>query len=817
MIGGSMETLLSDIRYALRTLTKAPAFALVAVLALALGIGANTAIFSVVNAVLLRPLPYPEPEKLVKIWMRFTGIGIPDDRNWVSPPELRDLREYSRAFSGIAAIGSASFNITGTGTPERVEGVAVSAELFRILGVQPLAGRLFLPEEEQPGRDNVVLLGYGLWKRRFGGDLSIAGKTISLNGRNHTVAGVLPPGFQYPEDVEIWRPLAFTPDQLSPNYRGSHGLQVQARIQPGLSYEQALADMQSVSRRIIELNRSYPYERFNFTVLLSPLLDETVGDIRTALWVLMGAVGFVLLIACANIANLLLARATGRQREMAIRAALGAGQSRIIRQLLTESLLLAFAGGAAGLLVAKWGLNALTALASSSFPRVTGAALDARVLAFTVFVSVATGVLFGLAPAWESARSITHESLKEGGRGASAGMMSQRLRRALVVAEVALSLTLLVGAGLLLRSFLKLLDVESGFRAGGVLTARLALPQAKYPGPAQVRSFYRDFVERAAHIPGVDAAGAINSLPLSGSGGSGTTTVDTEAVPPGQRTPEADWRIVTPGYFQAMGIPLLSGRFFDERDTDTSQQVAVIDETMANTYWPNQDAVGQRIKRGGGQSTQPWRTVVGVVRHVRHRTLEARSRVTLYMAHAQNPSSAMSLAVHTSTDPRSLAATLQKQVLAIDPDQPVYSVKTMQELMADSLARRRLSMTLLAIFAGAAMLLAAIGIYGVMSYSVSQRAHEMGIRMALGAGRLDLVRLVLGQSLLLTGGGILLGAAGALALTRLMASLLFGVRAADPPTFLLVAAGLALVALVASYLPARRATQVDPVDALRQE
>ena len=812
-----MDTLLKDARYALRTLTKAPAFTLVAVFALALGIGANTAIFSVVNAVLLRPLPYPEPEKLVKIWMRFTGIGIPDDRNWVSPPELHDLREFSRAFAGIAAVGGASFNITGTGAPERVEGVAVSAELFRILGVQPLAGRVFLPEEEQPGRDNVVLLGYGLWKRRFGGDVSIAGRTISLNGQSYTVAGVLPAGFQYPEDVEIWKPLAFTPDQLGPNFRGNHGLQVLARIQPGLSYEQALADMKSVSRRIIEQNRNYPYERFNFTVLLSPLLEETVGDIRTALWVLMGAVGFVLLIACANIANLLLARATARQREMAIRAALGAGRWRIIRQLLTESILLGLAGGAAGLLAGKWGLNALTALAVSSFPRVAGATLDARVLVFTVFVSVATGVLFGLAPAWESARSVRHESLKEGGRGASAGMLSQRLRRALVVAEVALSLTLLVGAGLLLRSFLKLLDVEAGFHAGGVLTARLGLPQAKYPDRAQVRSFYQELVQRAAHIPGVDAAGAINALPLSGGGGSGTTTIDSNALPPDQLTPEADWRVVTPGYFQTMGIQLLAGRYIDERDTDTSQPVAVIDETMANIYWPNQDAIGRRLKLGGRQSTRPWMTVIGVVRHVRHRTLEARSRVTLYMAHAQNPSSAMSLAVHTTGDPRGLAATLQKQVLAIDPDQPVYSVKTMQELMADSVARRRLSMTLLAIFAGAAMLLAAIGIYGVMSYSVGQRAHEMGIRMALGAGRLDLVRLVLGQSLLLTGAGIVLGAAGALALTRLMASLLFDVRAADPPTFLLVAAGLALVALLASYLPARRATQVDPVDALRQE
>jgi putative ABC transport system permease protein len=812
-----METLIQDIRYGARMLARTPGFSAAAILALALGIGANTAIFSVVNAVLLRPLPYHDPDRLVKVWMKFTGIGLPNDQNWVSAPEFVDLREMSSGFSHLAAYAAAGYNLTSGGLPERIEGAMVSASFFPLLGIEARLGRVFLPDEEQPGRDSVVLVSHGLWQRRFGANPNLPGTALTINNRSYTVAGVLPRGFQFPDDAEMWTPLAFSPQQLSPNSRGSHFLQVLARIKPALTLQQARADMDAVSRRIMERNPQYPYKNFNFAVLLVPLLEEMVGDIETALWILMGAVGFVLLIACANVANLLLARASAREREIAVRAALGAGRRRLVRQLLTESVILSLIGGAAGLLLARWGLSVLTTISATVFPRVAGAQLDARVLAFTMLISLATGVLFGLVPALQISRSVTYESLKEGGRSASSGLAPLRLRRLLVVAEVALSLILLAGAGLLMKSFLRLQEVDAGFRPDGVLTLRIALPQARYPQPAQVRTFYRDLLDRIEKLPGVDGAGAVSVLPLGGQSSSGTTTVDSPAVDPQNASPEADWRVVTPGYFRGMGIALISGRYFDQRDIETAQPVAIIDETMARTYWPNQDAVGKRLKRGGAQSTNPWMTIVGVVRHVRHRTLEASSRVQLYWPHTQTPVANMSLVIRSLADPRALANAVQKQVLAIDSDLPIYRVRTMLEWMAASVARRRLSMLLLAIFAGAALVLAAVGIYGVMSYSVAQRAHEMGIRMALGATRAHILRLVLGQSLSLAAAGVVAGGAGSLLLMRLISNLLFDVKPADPANLLLVAALLTMVALLASYIPARRATLVDPLNTLRQE
>jgi putative ABC transport system permease protein len=812
-----METLIQDIRYGARMLARTPGFSAAAILALALGIGANTAIFSVVNAVLLRPLPYHDPDRLVKVWMKFTGIGLPNDQNWVSAPEFVDLREMSSGFSHLAAYAAAGYNLTSGGLPERIEGAMVSASFFPLLGIEARLGRVFLPDEEQPGRDSVVLVSHGLWQRRFGANPNLPGTALTINNRSYTVAGVLPRGFQFPDDAEMWTPLAFSPQQLSPNSRGSHFLQVLARIKPALTLQQARADMDAVSRRIMERNPQYPYKNFNFAVLLVPLLEEMVGDIETALWILMGAVGFVLLIACANVANLLLARASAREREIAVRAALGAGRRRLVRQLLTESVILSLIGGAAGLLLARWGLSVLTTISATVFPRVAGAQLDARVLAFTMLISLATGVLFGLVPALQISRSVTYESLKEGGRSASSGLAPLRLRRLLVVAEVALSLILLAGAGLLMKSFLRLQEVDAGFRPDGVLTLRIALPQARYPQPAQVRTFYRDLLDRIEKLPGVDGAGAVSVLPLGGQSSSGTTTVDSPAVDPQNASPEADWRVVTPGYFRGMGIALISGRYFDQRDIETAQPVAIIDETMARIYWPNQDAVGKRLKRGGAQSTNPWMTIVGVVRHIRHRTLEASSRVQLYWPHTQTPVANMSLVIRSLADPRALANAVQKQVLAIDSDLPIYRVRTMLEWMAASVARRRLSMLLLAIFAGAALVLAAVGIYGVMSYSVAQRAHEMGIRMALGATRAHILRLVLGQSLSLAAAGVVAGGAGSLLLTRLISNLLFDVKPADPANLLLVAALLTAVALLASYIPARRATLVDPLNTLRQE
>jgi predicted permease len=812
-----MQTVLQDLRYAMRVFRRSPGFALIAVVALALGIGANTAIFSVVDTVILKPLPYQEPAQLVHLWMRFTGIGIPNDRNWASVPEFIDFQQ-STSFSHVAAISGQSFNVTIGGSPQRIESAVVTPGFFPLLGVQAQVGRVFRPEEGQPGREHVVLLGDGYWRRQFGADPSVPGRKLVMNGQSYLIAGVLPRGFQYPAEADVWTPLVFSAEDLSQNSRGNHGLLVIARIKSGLSLEQARAEVAALSNRIIEQHPGYPYRDFNFAIIMIPLLEEQIGDIKTALWVLMAAVGLVLLIACANVANLLLVHASGREREIALRQALGAGRWRLARQLLTESVILGLAGGLAGLALAYWALRLLIGLSGAGFPRVADSRMDLPVLVFTALVSLATGILFGLAPAFHSTRQAAYEALKEGSRGTS-GKGTHRLRGALVVAEMALSLTLLAGSGLLIRSFLRLQDVDTGFRPDGVLTMRISLPQEKYPKPEQPRAFYRELLERVRRLPGVDAAGGVAGLPLTGTGGSGTIAVDTQAVPERERTPEADQRPVLPGYFEAMGIALLRGRYFDQRDNETSAPVAIVDETMARTYWPSQEPIGQRIRPGGPRSQNPWRTIVGVVRHVRYRTLESPSRVELYWPHAQTPSQvlSMSLAIHAAYDPRMLANAVQREVRALDPDQPVYLVRTMRELMSESIARRRLSMLLLAIFAGAALLLASIGLYGVMSYTVAQRTHEVGIRMALGAGRTDVVRLVLGHSLRLAFSGILVGLLGSWFLTRFLSTLLFDTRATDPLTFAAVALILAMVAVAASLIPAWRATVVDPMTALRQE
>ncbi len=811
-----MAGLKEDVRFAFRVLLKSPGFTLVVILTLGLGIGANSAIFSVIDAVLLRPLPYAEPDRLVKIWMRFTGIGLPKDQNWVSAPEFVDLRDLNRSFSHLAAMSGDSFNLKAGATPERVVGAVVSADFFPLLGIEAESGRVFLPGEDQPGRENVVVLSHGLWVRRFGSDPGMVGRPLIMNGRPYTVVGIAPAGFGFPLRAELWTPLAFSKEDLSPDRRGNHGFEVIARIKPGISFEQAQSDMEAVSRRMIEENPAYPYEKFQFRIIMNRLVDETVGDIRTALWILMASVGFVLLIACANVANLMLARASAREREIAIRTALGAGRTRLVRQLLTESVVLALMGFVAGVLLARWGLGALVRVNSADFPRIAGAHLDARVLLFTGLMALGTGFLFGLAPALQASR-VHPDVLKDGGRTSTAGTGTRRVRRVLVVAEIALSMMLLVGAGLLMKSFLRLQEVDPGFRPEGVLTLRISLPENRYSEPAQIRGFIRELLERVSKLPGVESVGGVSALPLSGSGSSGTTTVDSREVPPEKATPEADWRVVTPGYFRAMGVRLIRGRLFDERDADTAAPVAIIDETMAQTYWPGEDPIGKRIHRGGTQSRRPWSTIVGVVGHVRYRTLEAQSRVQLYWPYAQDPVPGISLAVRTSLEPHSLAAEVQREVLAIDPDQPVSAVRTMQELLADSLTRRKFSMTLLSIFAGVALLLAAVGIYGVISYTVTQRIHEIGIRMALGASRRGVLWLILGQGLFLTLAGVFLGLAGSLLVSRVISGLLFDVKPMDPVTLAVVAAFLTAIAMLASVLPAGRAVRVDPVVALRYE
>jgi putative ABC transport system permease protein len=810
-----MGILIQDLRFAVRQMAKKPGFAAVVVLTMALGIGANAAIFSVLDAVLLRPLPYSNPEGLIKVWTRFTGIGAPNDQNWVSAPEFRDFQQLNKSFSDLAAIGSGSINLGVKGSPQRVVGASVTPNLFPMLGAQTLLGRTFLPEEAQPGRDHEVVLSYGLWRRVFGGNPNVVGSTIDIDGVPMTVVGIMPEGFAYPDETEIWGPLAFSPDDLSENNRGSHGYEVLGRMKPGLSLAQVQSDMDRVGKTMIEQHGSYPYQKFNFGIILHPLLEETVGDVKPSLLVLMAAVGLVLLIACANIANLLLVRSTERQQEMETRMALGASGARLMRQLLTESVVLAFAGGVVGVAITPWILRGLVAIAAKSLPRAIHTTIDGRALALTAVISLATGILFGLAPALQAGRKREFEGLK-GGRSTE-GKRPKRLRSALVICETALSLLLIAAAGLLIRSFAEILKVDPGFRPDGVLTMRVALPDAVYSKPEQVRGFYAELLDRVQRLPGIQAAGAVSALPLSGDGGSGTMTIDTQSVPLENSTPETDQRVVTPDYFKAMGISLVRGRTFEARDSDTAAPVAIVDESLAEAYWPNQDPVGKRLHPGGLKAKIPWATVIGVVRHVRNRTLEARSRVEVYWPESQRPSSSMTLAVLTAGNPMNLVPTIQREVGAIDPDLPVYHVSSMTEVMGDSLERRRLALMLLAGFAGLALVLAAVGIYGVTSYGVAQRHKEIGLRMALGADRGDVLGMLIGSGMGTIAIGLGLGLVMALFLTRLMSGLLFSVRPWDPVALSGAAVLLMGAALLAIFIPARRATKVNPMVALRYE
>ena len=811
-----MKILFQDVRFALRQMRKRPGFTIVVVLTLALGIGANAAIFSVLDEVLLRPLPYDHPQQLIKVWTRFTGIGQPNDQNWVSAPEFRDFLTLNHSFSELAAIGTGSFNLGAKGSPQRVVGASVSPNLFPMLGAQPMIGRNFLAEEAQPGRDHEAILSYGLWKRVFGGNRGVVGTTVRVDGVPFTIVGVMPARFAYPDQSEIWGPLAFAPDDLSENNRGSHGLEVLGRIKPGLSLTQVQQDMDRVARTMIEQHASYPYAKYDFGIILHPLLEETVGDVRTSLWVLMAAVGLVLLIACANVANLLLVRSSERQQEIGVRMALGASGWRLARQLLTESLVLALVGGLAGLALTPLALRGLVAIAAESLPRAVNTGIDGRALLVMLAVTVATGVLFGFAPALQAMSSRNWAVLKSA--RATGSSQSRRLRRALVMGETALSLLLLAGAGLLMRSFEQILRVDPGFHPDNVLTMRVALPDAQYSKPEQVRGFYGELLDRIQRLPGVQSAGAASLIPLAGQNSSGTIVVDSQSVPKEDTQPEADQRFVTPGYFRAMGISLVRGRFFDNRDSATAPLAAIVDESLAQVFWPHQDPIGKRIHLGTVPSpNSPWCTIVGVVRHVRNRTLEARSRIETYYPEDQVPVSAMTLTVLTSGNPMSYAPTIQREVTSIDPDLPVYRVRTMTEIMGESVARRRLALILLAVFACLALALAAVGIYGVTSYVVAQSQQEIGLRMALGAGRNQVLQLMMGRGLSTIVAGLGIGLLAAILLTRFIAGMLFAVRPADPVALGGAAMLLMAVALLAVLIPALRATRVDPMVALRYE
>jgi putative ABC transport system permease protein len=806
-----MQTFWHDLRYGVRVLLKSPSFSVVAVLALALGIGANSAIFSVVNALLIRPLPYGDSAHLVKV-NNFESRSNSDSA--VSPPGFVDYRDQSHAFESVSAtyLGNTAMNFSADGEPERLTGGRVSANFFTTLNVQPLLGRVFVEEEDQPGKNRVVVLSHGLWSRRFGGDREVVGKDITLNGQSFTVIGVMPAGFQWKSD-DLWRPLALAPESFAPDQRGSEYLSVIARLKSDTTIEQAQAEMDTIANNIRENNPTFYAGDQGWGVRVTSLHDEVIGSIKPTLLILLGAVGLVLIIACANVANLLLARAAARQKEITIRTALGARRFQLIRQLLTESMLLSLVGGGLGLLLAVWGVDVLVAAGGNSIPRAQEIGIDARVLGFTLVVSLLTALLFGVIPAIQASKTDLQVALKEGGRGSTA--TRHRLRAALVVADVALSLVLLIGAGLLIKSFGRLQDVSPGFQAQGLLTMQVSLPAFKYREANQIRAFYEATLEGIKAIPGVQSAGAVSDLPLSGSIHSGSFNIEGRPPAPGEDELHADIRSATPAYFETMHIPLLKGRFFTEQDTREARPVAIIDETLAQHYFPGEDPLGKRVEFQQGKPI--WREIVGVVGRVKHKALDVEFKDKLYSPHAQVSYSTMFLVVRTANDPLSLVSAVRGSIKAVDRDQPVYKVTAMEQLVADSLGQRRLSVMLFGLFAAVAMVLAAVGLYGVISYSVTQRTNEIGIRMALGAERSDIFKMIIGQGLALTLAGVGLGLAGALALTRVMSSLLFDVTPTDPVTFALVPLLLAGAALAACVVPARRAIRVDPMVALRYE
>jgi predicted permease len=818
-----MRTIWQDLRYGARMLRKNLGLTAVIVLSLAIGIGANTAIFSVTDALLLRPLPYPNQDRLAILWLRSPGIGIPQD--WPSPGQYNDVKTQNHVFDEMALVIDQSSTMTGRTQAERIDGIKASSTLLDMLGAKPLLGRTFLPEEDAPGKPATAVLTYGLWKRLFGGDPQVLSKSLTLDGAQYTVVGVLRPDFVLNHEViptiggidkaEIFLPLPLSAKDL--NDYGPEDYNIVARLKPGVTVSQAQADVDIIASRIRE---RFKRDR-TFTISVVPMLDQVVGNVRRSVLVLLGAVGLVLLIACANVANLLLARAAARQKEVAIRTALGAGWTRMVRQLLTESVLLGLLGGAAGLLLALGALYLMRTINPGDIPRVDEIGINGGVLTFTFAISILTGVIFGLVPAFRAVKVDLNSTLKSGGRTSQSGgglsVSRDKLRGLLAITELALSLMLLVGAGLLIRSFVRLLGVPPGFNPDHVMSLHLSLTDPKYRKDHAARvQFVDDVSARIKALPGVTEVGATGVLPLTSAVSWGGFSIEGYVPPANQPELQVDQRPATPVYFRTMQIPLIKGRFFSESDADKTQPVVLIDEKMADHFWPQGDPIGQHVKPGTDPKT-PWLTVVGVVGVVKQYGLDTDTRMVVYYPYKQAPDNAMYFVARSTSDPASLTGAMTQAVHAVDPNIPIYDADTMAERLHRSLARQRFSMTMLGGFAVFALILAAIGVYGVMSYLVTQGTRDIAIRIALGAQQRDVLGLVFAQGMAMAGIGIVTGLAGALSLSRVMASLLYGVRATDLLTFGAVALLLTLVALAACYIPAMRAMRVDPLVALRYE
>jgi len=822
--------MLNEIKVALRGLAKSPGFTVIAIATLALAIGANSAVFSLINALLVRPLPYQQPTKLALIWEQFAAQGL--DRIPVSPPEYLDLEKAFKSGSQLASFTYQTFNLGAGDVPERISGALVTPTLFPLLGVEPIKGRTFARAEQGQGHDDMIVISERLWKRRFNSDPSLIGKSLLLNGRNYTVIGIMPAKFEFPiplfgvqgnqfaERVDIWKPVAFTPTELKDRGNRSYGLIT--RLRSDVSLVKAQAELDTI---IADWIRAYPdnYSGARFGARIYPLQDQVVGGMRTGLAILLGAVIFVLLIACANLATMLLARASARERELAIRIALGAGRWRLLRQMLTESVLLAVAGAAGGVVLSIWGLELLKQIGARTVPRLAEVDVDLIVLMVIAVVAVGTGILFGLIPAFASAKPELTEALKEGGRSSTTGARRNQLRNSLVVAEIALALVLLVGAGLLLKSYARVQNIDPGFDRHNVLTAEIDLPDTKYPprgssdynhGQAII-NFWNEALRRVRQLPGVEAAGGTIVLPLSGSNTDSSFAIEGRSTGAKEPTPDEELRTISPDYFRVIRTPLLRGRFFAESDNIDAPGVVIINDALAKKYWPNEDALGKRITFSDTRKPDPkWLTIVGIVRSIRHRALDVDPQSEYYLPLAQDPERTMVLTVRSTQDPRTLTSAIRREIQSIDPDQPIANVRTLEAVTADSIAPRRMSVLLLGAFAGIALLLAGVGIYGVISYLVVQRTHEIGVRMALGAQRHDVLRLVVGHALKLVGIGTAIGLVLALLSTRTLSALLYSVGAFDATTFVFVTVTLAAVALLASYIPALRATRADPMIAL---